>query len=454
MTNLMDDGSREQLAAALLGWNGERGRRSPRDTLVDDDSGRDTPKAEPRLGSQGYIRGLMQYADDEHTTSTDDDIDADSVVDTIDSLDSRSETSRRRPSMRETTAPAPHKPLLPLPVEAPLASPPLAMSCRISRFPFSHLCDMPELMPDQDDMFAAESTPTVSGPATPSIAPDIFRTLAQDTSPDLELGPFPPTASEREFHDRMHNMSIKSAHSEASGSNELRMIREEIDDLNEDGVSMMTPTERSFGDSNWEGGSYSAGSERAGQQGCRAVGGLPHAPSVSSLGSAGSGSSEWRPSHDASVGQKSGGLFSRIRNGARHPGEGECIDHRSLTPVQLSIPSRAPGHTGDDLVTPVGPSPSPSLRTRNRRAEGTTASRFFHRMPWLSDSQAKRPESVFGSDLKESIRIAPIRSRISHKGQGTSFRTFPLSVYKCCEFIRRAGMSFCNVHHAPPWNAS
>jgi hypothetical protein len=37
-----------------------------------------------------------------------------------------------------------------------------------------------------------------------------------------------------------------------------------------------------------------------------------------------------------------------------------------------------------------------------------------------------------------------MKIRISHKGRSTSYRTFPLSVYKCCEFIRRAGMlSFC-----------
>ena len=439
MSDLLDDGLREQLAAALLGWSGGEGaQRKSRDTVVSNDDGRETPRAQPRLAQQGYIHGpgLIQYADDGDTTTTDDDIDADAS----DSFDGRSEASRHRPRTREMmglAAPAPQKALPPLPVEAPLASPQPEMSCRISRFPFSHPCDIPELMPDQDDMFAMETTPTVSGPATPSVVTDVFRPLTQITSPDLELGPFSHVASESEFQDRMRKMSIKSAQSELSTSDGLGIIREEVDDLNEDGVSMMTPTEVSFGDSTGEVESFI---ERTGHQGFLTVGIPPHARSVSSLGSASGSSTEWRPSN-ASASRKSVNLFSRIRNGARHPAEDEFIEKRSLTPVQLSVPPRLPSHTSDDLVTPTGPPPSLSSSTNHSRSEGNTASRFFNRMPWLSDSQTKKPESVFGSDLKESIRIAPMRSRISHKGKSTSYRTFPLSVYKCCEFIRRAGMS-------------
>lgn len=426
MSDLLDDGLREQLAAALLGWSGAEGQRKSKDTVVED-GGRDTPKAEPSLAQQGYIRGLMQYAD-EYGTSCDDDIDADSAVDTS---DSRSEASRPYSQPRPRSQPkenwlVPQKSLPPLPVEPPLASPQPNMSCRISSFPFTHPIDMPELMPDQDDMFIA--TPSLPDPGTPGIAPDVFRPLTQiSPTPNLDLGPFSPVVSETRLQHRMSRMSISSAGSEADG---LGMIREEYD-LNDDGVSMMTPTEVSYGGSTGN-DSYT---DRGVNQGYLTVGRHPPTRSVSSLGSSGS-STEWRPSN-ASSGRKSSNLFSRIRNSSRPPAEEEFIEKRSLTPLQLSTPPR--GVYSDDLLTPTGPPPSVSSSTNNSRSDGNTASRFFNRMPWLGETQPKKPEAVFGTDLKESIRIAPMKSRISHRGKSTSYRTFPLSVYKCSEYIRRAG---------------
>jgi len=58
------------------------------------------------------------------------------------------------------------------------------------------------------------------------------------------------------------------------------------------------------------------------------------------------------------------------------------------------------------------------------------------RMPWVPDDKAP---TVFGVDLKESVRLAPMKIRILHKGRSTSYRTYPICVYKCCEFIRANG---------------
>ena len=428
----MDDGLREQLVAAMLGWSG--GKRESQDTAREHDSGHHTPKADPDLGQQGYIRGLMQYADDEDTTDINEDIDADSALDTSD-FDGRSEAGGthnpqpRRERMGQLAPPPPQKALPALPIESPLASPQPQMSCRISSFPFSHPCDIPELMPDQDEFYGLEFTPTASGPVTPSVTTDVFRPLAQVNPPDLELGPFSPGTAQPDVEQRIRGMSVKSARSEVTGSDGLGIIREEEYNLNDDGVSIMTPTEVSFGDSSGKGN---------GKHGFLSVDSPPHCRSVSSLGSGSSGSADGRPSH-ASAPRKSVNLFSRIRGG-RSPLEEEFLERRSLTPVQLSTPPRMVGYDNAGMLAPNGQSPPLSSTTSHSRSEPNTASRFFQRMPWLGDSPGKS-QAVFGVDLKESLAVAPMKIRISHKGKSTSYRTFPLSVHKCCEFIRRAGTS-------------
>ncbi len=430
------------------------------DSLVDG-AGRDTPKPSPRLGLRrgcGYgahsNRGVIEYApqDDSDSIMVDDDIDADFDIDSgLDegssgiSLDGRSDDDaahhlrpRHHPHQRlpqdlhpqqprrttERTSPAPQKTLPPLPFESPRPPPPVPvsvpdMSCRLSRFPFAHPCDVPDLMPDHDDLFGTTTSPSVSGPATPSVAPDLFRPLTESTSPDLDLTLMPNHAAEFELHARARRMSTKSAQSDLSEGG-LGIIREE-DDANTDGVSLLTPTEAS---------GESAQSPRGDRPG--------HWRSVSSLGSGSSG--EWRPSN-VSAGARKSSIFSRIRGG--RPGEDEFLEKRSLTPMQLS-PSRQ-GNYGDEplspAVTPTSPFFTP-VRSEATTTTNTSTSKFFHRMTWLGDSQPKKPEAVFGVDLKESIRVAPMKIRISHKGRSTSYRTYPLSVYKCCEFIRRAGASF------------
>jgi hypothetical protein len=445
---MLEDGLREQLAAALLGWGGGDGggmQRKSSESTDNDDCDRGTPKTERALSvghRQGYIRGLMEYADkDGEGTAVDDDIDADSTHDASDSFHAPSEAgwrSRERPrdtNPAERSAPAAaEKALPPLPVDTPTplaspGSPPLEMSCRISRFPFSHPCEVPELMPDQEDI------PSVSDPVTPCVTTEVFRPLTEVLSPHLELGPFSHPASQPDLYERVPRMAIKSVVSELSLPNVPDSIPEEEDDddVNTDGVSMLTPTEVSF-----DTGDGESSSTQVDKHAFLSVDNSRPSQSVSSLGSGSMSSSEWRPSQ-ANGPRKSISLFSRRRG----PLEEECLERRSLTPAQLNTPG--PTHPGS-LFTPGPASPtSPTLPSASpSRAETSMASRFFQHMPWMHDSRPGKPEAVFGVDLKESIRVAPMKIRISHKGRSTSYRTFPLSVYKCCEFIRRAGMlSFC-----------
>ncbi|KAH6857137.1 hypothetical protein B0I37DRAFT_369255 [Chaetomium sp. MPI-CAGE-AT-0009] len=445
MSDILDDGLREQLAAALLGWGGGGdGTQRSRDTIdsVGDDSGRATPKPIPAPNHrQGQIRGVVVGFTDEEDRANDD-IDADSVVDSSDDCnggwsggnshtDAHTHNQQAKFPAEQPTNLVGQKALPPLPIDPAVASPQPEMSCRISRFPFSHPCEMPELMPDQEDTLGMGPSPSVSGPVTPSVTSDVFRPLTQLMSPDLELGRHLNPASEPELHDKMRKMSIRSI--ETAESDGLGIIHEE--DANTDGVSILTPTEVSFGQSTADGGD---------RQLFLTVDDGGHCRSVSSLGSASSG--EWRPSHANAAARKSVNLFSRMRTGSRI--EDPCLEKRSLTPVQLVTPPRGQNYLDGELPTPGGTTPTSPL-PHTPRTEASTTSKFFQRMPWLGDSQAKKPEAVFGVDLKESIRVAPMKIRISHKGKTTSHRTFPLAVHKCCEFIRRAGGTDTNIFSSP-----
>ncbi|KAL2193950.1 hypothetical protein P885DRAFT_44039 [Corynascus similis CBS 632.67] len=446
MSDILDDGLREQLAAALLGWGGnlkQGTQRLSRGTIdstgTGDDSGRATPKAAPGLGHrQGQIQELVMMDSADEKDRANDDIDADSVVDLSENSSGWSERSVHHQQARrmgnQQKIPVGQKALPPLPVDkSPCTSPQPEMSCRISRFPFSHPCEVPELMPDLEDMSGTTSSSSASGPVTPSVAPDVFRPLTQLSSPNLELGRDFNPASEPEVHGGQRKMSIRST--ETAESDGLGIIQEEDGntDENTDGVSLLTPTEASYGNSHTEGGDRQLFlSVHSG-----------HCRSVSSLGSG--SSSEWRPSHANAAARKSMSFFSRIRSGNRV--EDPCLERRSLTPMQLETPPRAPDSQDDEASATNGTTPTPTY-SNTIRTETSTATRFFNRMPWLGDSQPKKPEAVFGVDLKESIRVAPMKIRISHKGRTTSHRTFPLSVYKCCEFIRRTGTD-PNVFSSP-----
>ncbi|KAL2128316.1 hypothetical protein VTI74DRAFT_9357 [Chaetomium olivicolor] len=448
MNNWRDDGLREHLGTALRGWGGGDGtKRSSisRNTLNHDRHGRKTSRPERPAGHhhQGYMQGMIVYADDEDRETIDDDIDADSIPETVAGSDDRSAAawrfSQQLRQARENRIATAEKALPPLLAETPLPSPPPEMSCRLSRFPFAHPCEVPELIPDQEDMFGMASSPSASGPATPSVIADVFRPLTQGASPNLELGPFPKLAAEPDLPDKLRRMSITS---NLTASDGLGVIREEEDDDNTDGVSILTPTEASFGT-----GDGDSGSARVDRHGFLTVGNRYHNRSVSSLGSASGSSGEWRPGHAP---RKSGNnLFSRIRS-RPHVTE-ECLEKRSLTPLQLSTPPRELSNYDEDQLTLDGvpPSTSSSNPSHISRADVGGTSRFFHRMPWMGGSQPKKSEAVFGVDLKESVRVAPMKIRMSHKGNSTSYRTLPLAVYKCCEFIRRAGGTHPNIFSEP-----
>jgi len=118
--------------------------------------------------------------------------------------------------------------------------------------------------------------------------------------------------------------------------------------------------------------------------------------------------------------RKSADFFRRLRSRTGVPDE--FIERRSITPHGLLAPG--PQHNGQDF-----PEELDHARAMVRGLQGSG-------------------KPVFGVDLDESIRFAPMKIRISHKGSTTSYRSFPLSVYKCCDFIRNSGT------HIPPSSSS
>ncbi|KAK4225244.1 hypothetical protein QBC38DRAFT_268420 [Podospora fimiseda] len=411
--------------------------------------------------SHVYLQRLIQtaaYDDnddddyDNHHNKTqwiiDDDIDADS--DTQITKDPRDDFKphttaainagdQRAVTKMETvmgqTVPPLNKILTPTPGDATPTSSQPQMSCRISRFPFTHPCDIPELIYDQDDdedvIPKDGPSPLPSGPATPSVVNDIFRPLTEIfDSPNLQLnlGPFPPTMAAAAPSDpqQARKMSVKTMGSDVTDG--LGIIREEDDDdRNTDGVSMLSRTESSFIGPSGEHLSV----EQFGRYG---AGNRPFAPSISSSGSTGSG--EWRVGnrHDS---RKSASIFSRMRN--RNTIHEEPLEKRSLTPYELSAPT--PRQDYDEPMSPGMPPPTASSgRTVTTQNDTYTGSRFFGfgRVAWFPDNQPKKREgAVFGVDLSQSIKTAPMKIRVSHRGKSTSYRTYPLSIYKCCEFIKK-----------------
>ncbi|KAL2156750.1 hypothetical protein VTH82DRAFT_1496 [Thermothelomyces myriococcoides] len=452
MNNILDDSVREQLAAALLGWGEEHGTQqvsggTNTDSTEAGDNGRATPKTSPDLGHRqgdnhsGLLDNMDSTNEEGEGVKPNDDIDADSVEDRDEEVSEdwsnhnvHEQQGRMMEAEEQGTVDWKEKELPPLPDEEPAsASPQLEMSCRISRFPFTHPCEVPELIPDQEDMSGTSSTPSALAPTTPSVTSEVFRPLSQLPSPDLELGRHLSSALGPEAHSEQRKTSIRSGRTAESEG--LGIIQEEDGNIDEntDGVSLLTPTEASFSNSNSEGVDKKS-FPGVDSSYCR---------SVSSLGS--ESSSEWWPRHGNAATRKSSNLLSRIRSGGNRVEE-PCLERRSLTPMQLSTPPRAPDHYDNESLASVRVTPAPSSQPSTLRTSDVSATaKFFHRVPWLGESHSKKPDVVFGVDLKESIRVAPMKIRISHKGRTTSYRTFPLCVYKCCEFILRAGGTDPNI---------
>ncbi|KAL2259875.1 hypothetical protein VTK26DRAFT_6302 [Humicola hyalothermophila] len=425
--NNMDDGL-EELAAALVGWRGDN--RAPPKTNRHHE--RQTPEAGSAHSSS---QQLTQFSQDELAITVIEDIDTDSALDTSDSFDAQSDVSDRHHLQSKLAPPPPSsKPLPPLPAESSMASPPPGMSCRISRFPFSQPCEVPELMPDQEDHRGRGETPTTADPATPSVAADVFRPLSQVGAPNLELGSFPVT-TESALQPKTLGTFAQSARSDVSGSDSLSIIREEAAAFNEDGVSIRTSIEAAFADVAGKG---------AGQNGFLSIRGELQCRSVSSLASSSSGSADGRRSRASELRRRSLTFLSRIRNGTRAPGEDESLERRSLTPARLSTAPHTSGHGNSTMLAPDGQLPP----TNRGSSEDTVTPSFFQRMTWTSNAPPGK-DQVFGVELKESLRVAPMKIRISHKGKRTSHRTFPLCVHKCCEFIRRAGGTDGTIFSAP-----
>lgn len=145
-----------------------------------------------------------------------------------------------------------------------------------------------------------------------------------------------------------------------------------------------------------------------------------------------SSSAEAKRHMESSSPRRPASIFSRLRGlggGASSDESRDFYEKRSLTPHELL----APLSRQDPSERPLPPLPvdEHGLFIVDSRPASILAS-----MP----QEPGKP--VFGVDLNESIRLAPMRIRISHRGSSTSHRSFPLSVYKCCEFIKRSGKFF------------
>lgn len=159
-------------------------------------------------------------------------------------------------------------------------------------------------------------------------------------------------------------------------------------------------------------------------------------PGKQSLSSTTSGPLEEKSRNIKNTSRRMGGLLARIWPGSSSEKRNAPADHkRSLTPHKLEQPQL--DNVSLPSAEPFGPS---SLSSSASRSEyGMAPASQSLSVQTRGSSAGKDGGSAFGVDLKESIRIAPSKIRISHRGKSTSHRLFPLSVYKCCEFIRNSG---------------
>jgi len=145
----------------------------------------------------------------------------------------------------------------------------------------------------------------------------------------------------------------------------------------------------------------------------------------SSSSASGTSSGEGRRHMTNSSPRRPGSIFSRLRPrlGSVSTGD-DFIERRSLTPHELLAPIPR-----QDM--PLPPLPMGEMLD-GELVDGLCPAH-------LEPTRREPAKPVFGVDLNDSIRLAPMRIKISHRGNSTSSRTFPLSVYKCCEFIRKSG---------------
>ncbi|KAK0621972.1 hypothetical protein B0T17DRAFT_308251 [Bombardia bombarda] len=327
----------------------------------------------------------------------------------------------------------------------------LQVSHRISRIPYTQQGGVPELMPDQEDL-VSPSTPHAM-PTTPNPVDEPVQSLSFASIPKLELPTFTDSDTDGEA------VRVRSRRS-SEPADALSMIREEDEPLppiptghTSGKYSLDMPRGRG---TTKRARDYQEVSLASSTRSVRSV------LSVSSLETtttnASSSGGQPRNSSLRSQRQTSGmGLFSRLRNSVRstrNMAEEEFIEKRSLTPYELSMSTeqKEREEAGGD-TTPVpplphhAPPPPPSSSAASNAysrpfssAESTRKLKKPKRLMRLRErdepDEGPTKGSVFGMDLSESIRVAPMRIRISHKGRSTSYRTFPISVYKCIQFIR------------------
>lgn len=382
----------------------------------------------------GYMCALIDYAEGDTRGFVDDDVDADSddASDTLTHLshDKREKRSSKMPHTAEARG-APTVPGTTTGAGAVLGPTDgdAQLSFRITRIPY----DLPDLLPDKE---TTSTTTSLTSPPTPISVEDIFQPLSSLSVPDLEFNlPTPP--------------QVQAAGCEPSGpsmSPATRIPR------TADSGKHVSPRKFSFDGPDeidvTKGRLALAPSTSATRN-------LASAHSTTTLRTRTAGSSD-----DPPASQK-WGAFSRLRNSVRSSRlmstdeDFGFLERRSLTPHTLISPGLTTTYQQNESTIFEGPLPVPGRRPSTPSSiSGATdtvtissstistreAGRASTERGWrFGRRKQKAMGDVFGVDLIKSIEIAPARIRISHNGRSNSHRKFPLSVHKCCEFIKASG---------------
>ncbi|KAK1829771.1 hypothetical protein QBC39DRAFT_373491 [Podospora conica] len=308
---------------------------------------------------KGYMRALIQFAEDGVIRDTDSD--ADSTV------------SKRAGGGNANTLAPPGRTYI---------------SCRISSVPAFTWPDDAVQPPDSDaDSRAADTDSVLSASTAQSPGPlqETFPSLTLTTSKDLPpTGLRPPPHPSRKSKPAANPLSLRTVQEETP--------RRSISATPSPVTSLLTAIP--FGRPSTSSLSPSSTTPR--------LQSLRHKRSTSPRRSSGES------------------LFRLFRpSTARDDPPPTFLERRTLTPHERLAPvPRGQGHD----IPPVPTIPPPS------RWELTPV-----------PTQEESGKSVFGIPLDESVALAPMRIRVSHKGSAVSHRSVPVGVYRCCEYIRRTG---------------
>ncbi|KAK3380686.1 Rho GTPase activation protein [Lasiosphaeria ovina] len=375
----------------------------------------------------------MQYAEQGTLPAVNDDVDADSDSDLSHDGDHDLDRQNHGGALR------PHRPQRPVvglgqpgvnSTPGPLQA---DISCRISRIPFTQPGEVPELVPDHEDLASALASPSTPGPTSPG--------MAVEPAPSIDVVASSDSGFTETDAQRNRKASIYTADSDWSVS-ELGIIQEEDDNMSYAPVSPMSTAATVRYDVD----DFSLDHPPTGHH--RQTASVSVIPGVmtTTITSSGRSSGEWRVT-TKSASRRSVNLFSRLRSagrlGSRTIPEEDFIEKRSLTPHELVAPPRDRGF--DESLFSRRPPPSSSSSSGPGDMESIRRTVSYPPM----HGQNGQAKPVFGVDLNSSIRVAPMKTRISHRGQSTSYRTFPICIYKCCEFIRKSGYTNPNLFSGP-----